>query len=137
MLCKCDFGNVRHCAYTVDSSYTSYSDTGNLTLYFGTDKALVDKCIAIVLSEMQQLRKKALSPVTLRKAKRQVHGHIAISSENNENHMLSMGKSLMIFDRIDTLEDIGRRIEALTASELLEVANEILDPDKLSYLIYQ
>jgi predicted Zn-dependent peptidase len=124
-------------AYTVDSSYTSYSDTGNLTIYFGTDKAQVDKCIAIVLSEMQQLRKKALSHVTLGKAKRQVHGHIAISSENNENHMLSMGKSLMIFDRIDSLEDIGRRIEALTAEELLEVANEILDPDKLTYLIYQ
>ncbi len=123
-------------AYTVDSMYTSYSDTGNVTIYFGTDKAQVDKCIALVHTELQQLRKKPLSHTTLQKAKRQVHGHIAISSENNENHMLSMGKSLMIFDRVDTLEEIGRRIEALTAAELMEVANDILDQDKLSYLIY-
>jgi predicted Zn-dependent peptidase len=48
-----------------------------------------------------------------------------------------MGKSLMIFDRIDTLEEIGRRIEALTAAELMEVANEVLDSEKMTYLIYQ
>jgi predicted Zn-dependent peptidase len=124
-------------AYSVDSQYTAYSDTGNITIYFGTDKTLVDKCIALVLKELQKLRASPLSHLTLQKAKRQVHGHIAISSENNENHMLSMGKSLMIFNKIETLEEIGRRVEALTAGDLLEVANEVLDTAKLSYLIYQ
>jgi len=80
---------------------------------------------------------KSLSQVQLRKAKRQVLGHIAISSENNENHMLSMGKSLLIFNKIESLEEIGRKVDALTSSQLLEVANELFDSDRLSYLIYQ
>jgi predicted Zn-dependent peptidase len=124
-------------AYSVDSQYTAYSDTGNITIYFGTDKALVEKCITLVLNELQLLRARPLSQVKLQKAKRQVHGHIAISSENNENHMLSMGKSLMIFNKIETLDEIGRKVEALTAKELLDVANEVLDAGKLSYLMYQ
>ncbi len=124
-------------AYTIDSLYTAYCDTGNITVYFGTDKSLVDKCIGLILKEIQQLRMSPLSQLQLRKAKRQVMGQIAISSENNENHMLSMGKSLLIFDRIESLGEIERKVEALTAAELLEVANELFDPDQLSYLIYR
>jgi len=124
-------------AYTIDSLYTAYCDTGNVTVYFGTDKSLVDKCIGIILKEIQQLRLRPLSQFQLRKAKRQVMGQIAISSENNENHMLSMGKSLLIFDRIESLAEIEQKVEALAASELLEVANELFDPDQLSYLIYR
>jgi predicted Zn-dependent peptidase len=127
----------RGLAYTIDSQYTSYSDTGNITIYFGTDKVLVEKCIDIILKELRQLRTTALSPQKLQRAKRQVHGHIAISSEMNENHMLSMGKSLLIFNKIDTLEEIGRKVESISAAQLLEIANEVLEADALSYLIYQ
>ena len=123
-------------AYSVDSLYTTYTDTGNITIYFGTDKALVEKCTAIIYKELHRLRNNMLSQVKLQKAKRQVLGHIAISAENNENHMLSMGKSLMIFNKIDSLQEIGRKVEAITSSQLLEVANEILDTDRFSCLIY-
>ena len=124
-------------AYTIDSMYTAYADTGNITIYFGTDKNLVEKCIEIVLRELRQIKQKPLSDVQLRKAKRQVLGHIAISSEHNENYMLSMGKSLMIFNRIESLEETGRKIEAIDAGQLRDIANEVLDESKLSYLIYQ
>jgi predicted Zn-dependent peptidase len=123
-------------AYTIDSMYTAYSDTGNLTIYFGTDKALVEKCRTLILKELQQLRDKALSPVKLEKAKRQVLGHIAISSENNENHMLSMGKSLLLFNQIESLESIGRKVDAITSQQLMDIANDVLDDRKFSYLIY-
>lgn len=124
-------------AYTIDSMYTSYSDTGNITIYFGTDKALLERCKDIILKELKQLREKPLSLVQIRKAKRQVMGHIAISSENNENYMLSMGKSLMIFNKIETLEETGKKIEAITSQQLMDIANDVLDENKLSSLIYQ
>jgi predicted Zn-dependent peptidase len=123
-------------AYTIDSMYTSYSDTGNITIYYGTDKTLIEKCKDIILKELQQLREKPLSQVNLQKAKRQVLGHIAISSENNENYMLSMGKSLMVFNKIESLEETGRKIEAITSRQLLDIANDLLDASSLSYLIY-
>jgi predicted Zn-dependent peptidase len=123
-------------AYTVDSMYTSYTDNGNITIYFGTDKSLVNKSRNIILKELKLLREKALTDLVLRKAKRQVLGQIAISSENNENYMLSMGKSLMIFNKIESLEEIGNKIDSISATNLLDIANEIFDPNKLSYLTY-
>jgi len=61
---------------------------------------------------------------------------VAIMSENNEALMLSMGKSLLVFNRIDTLEEIRKKIETVTSLQILETANDILNPDKLSVLKY-
>jgi predicted Zn-dependent peptidase len=122
--------------YTIDSLYTTYSDTGNITIYFGTDKMSVDKCIRVILKELGAIREKKMSEATLKKAKKQLLGQIAISSENNESLMLSMAKSMLVFNKVDSLSEIGRKIDAITTEEIREVANEIFDESKLSYLIY-
>ena len=122
--------------YTIDSLYTTYGDTGNITIYFGTDKTSVDKCIHLILKELSIIREKKMKDATLGKAKKQLLGQIAISSENNENLMLSMAKSMLVFNKVDTLEEIGRKIDDINADEILEVANEVFNEGKLSYLIY-
>ncbi len=124
-------------AYTVDSMYTAYTDTGNITIYFGTDKNQIEKCIGLILKELKLIREKPLSTIQLHRAKKQVLGHIAMSSENNENYMLSMGKSLMLFDKIESLSETTSKVEEITASQLTEIANEVMDESRLSYLIYQ
>lgn len=124
-------------AYTIDSVYTPYADTGNLTIYFGTDKMLVEKCILIILKEVRSVCAKPLSHSQLIKAKRQIMGQAAISAEIHENSMLSMGKSFMIFNKVEDLEEMGKKLGAITNKQLLEIANEVLDPENLSYLIYR
>jgi predicted Zn-dependent peptidase len=122
--------------YTIDSLYTTYCDTGNITIYFGTDKTSVDKCIRLILKELSIIKDNRMKDMALAKAKKQILGQIAISSENNESLMLSMAKSMLVFNRVDSLEEIGRKIDAITADEILEVANEIFEEAGLSYLIY-
>ncbi|MBN1157901.1 MAG: insulinase family protein [Bacteroidales bacterium] len=124
-------------AYTIDSLYTPYGDTGNLTIYFGTDKSLVEKCILIVLKELRTLCTKSLSHAQLVIAKKQIMGQAAISAEINESNMLTMGKSFLLFNKVEDLKETGRKLDAITEKQLLAVANEVLDPEKLSYLIYR
>ena len=62
---------------------------------------------------------------------------MAIAAENNEGMMLSAGKSMMVYGKVDEPEQMYKRINKLSSSEIIEVANEILSPDKLSLLIYQ
>jgi len=123
--------------YTVEANYTPYSDAGSLTIYFGTDKNFLHKSIRLIRRATEKLRTTKLGSLQLHRAKKQLIGQIAIASENNEAHMLSIGKSLLVFDRVDTIEEVTRKIEAVSDSALLEIANEILHPDKLSMLIYQ
>jgi predicted Zn-dependent peptidase len=123
-------------AYNVESNYSTYSDTGIIHIYFGTDKKNLEKCIDLTYRELKKLREQQLGAVQLSRAKRQLIGQIAIAAENNENQMLSIGRSLLFFNRVDSLEEITRKIEKSTPRELLEVSNEIFNPDQLSFLVY-
>ena len=51
--------------------------------------------------------------------------------------MLSFGKSLLLHDEIESFEEIVMDVEAMKAETLLEVANDILVPEKFSRLIFR
>ena len=124
-------------AYHVESNYSAYSDTGIFSVYFGADKENFTKCIKLVKKEFESLRTKKLGIVQLKKAKRQLFGQIAISSENNASLMLAMGKSFILFNKVDDLKKIKEKIEAVTVDDIQEIANEVLDINKMSMLVYQ
>ncbi len=124
-------------AYNVESSYSPYCDTGIFSIYFGTDAQYLKKSISIAMSELNKLRTTKLGTIQLSKAKNQIKGYLVRGYENHESLMLSLGKSLLVFNKIDTIEDICEKIDAITATELLETANDIFEPSKLSTLIYK
>ena len=124
-------------AYNVESSYSPYYDTGIFSIYFGTDSQYLNKSISIAMAELRKLRTTSLGTIQLSKAKNQIKGYLARGYENHESLMLSLGKSLLIFNKIDSIEDICRKIDNVTASELLDTANDIFEPSKLSTLIYK
>lgn len=123
-------------AYNVESGYTAYSDTGIFNVYFGTDKENLEKALQIVYKEFQFLKTTKLGTLQLSKAKRQLIGQLAIATDNHEELMLTIGKSFLLFDKVDPMIRVFEKIEAVTASDLLEVANIIFDKNKLSQLVY-
>ncbi len=124
-------------AYNVESNYAPYYGTGVFSIYFGTDEENLIRSFNIIDRELKMLREKPLGSLQLHKAIRQLKGQMTISSDNRENLMLSMGKSYLLYDQVDSLDKIYRKIDSIQAKELQEVANEILNPNMLSYLIYQ
>jgi predicted Zn-dependent peptidase len=124
-------------AYNVESNYNPYCDTGAFTIYFGTDDHNLNKSISIALSELEKLRTVSLGSIQLSKARNQIKGYLARGYENHESLMLSLGKSLLVFGKIETLEETCRKMDNVTASDLLNTANEIFEPGRLSTLIYR
>jgi predicted Zn-dependent peptidase len=123
-------------AYNVESSYTPYTDTGLLTIYFGTDKMHLNKCMDLVYIELQKLREKKLTGLQLSNSKKQITGQITISSESNSSLMITLAKSYLLYNKVESLKDLYKRIEKISSSDLLEIANEILDQNKITTLIY-
>jgi predicted Zn-dependent peptidase len=124
-------------AYNIESNYTAYSDTGLFSVYFGTDKENFEKAYNLVLKEFKLLRDKKLGAVQLSKAKKQLIGQIAISTDSRDDLMLTIGKSYLLYNKVDPLRVVFKKIEAITAEELMEVANVVLDEKSLSRLVYQ
>jgi len=122
--------------YHVESSYTPFSDVGLFTLYFGAERSRLDKTLEQVYKEFERLRTTPLGKMQLRKAKRQLFGQLAISGENPASRMIANGKSYLMLNRIDSLEEIRQKIEAVTAEQMMDTAREVLDPQALTTLTY-
>ena len=123
--------------YNVESNYQPFTDSGMWSVYFGCDTENAARCEQLVLAELQKLRDQPLSENALKKYKLQLIGQMAISSEQKENLALSLGKSFLRYGKLEDLETVKKRIEAITAVELQKIANEMYNPDELSVLIYR
>lgn len=122
--------------YGVECSYVQYADTGMVTISLGCDKNNLDKCLKAIDKEIVRLQSEPLSERRLKAAKKQLLGQLAISSDNGETQCLSMGKGLMAYGRISSGKENRELVEAVTAEELMMMARNIFNPEKLSRLIY-
>jgi predicted Zn-dependent peptidase len=123
-------------AYTIESNYTPMSDTGIFSIYLGTDPDKMPKALKLVERELKKLREQRLGPLQLQQAKQKFVGQIALGEENRMGLIISMSKSLMDYGRVDSLEEVFFKINAVNSSQLLEIANEMFDPTQLSSLIF-
>ena len=122
--------------YSVECGYTQFSDTGMVTISFGCDKSNVDKCINTIHKEIAKLQEKPLSERSLKAAKKQLLGQMAISGDNGETQCLSMGKALLAYGKINTGKENRALIEAVTAEDIRHMAQTVFDSAKLSKLLY-
>ncbi|MDR1403004.1 MAG: insulinase family protein, partial [Tannerellaceae bacterium] len=123
--------------YNVESNTTAYVDTGFTAIYFGTDPKNTEKVIRLIHKELKKIREEGLSSAQLAAAKKQLSGQLGISSDHKESLFLGAGKSFLHYNQYDTLPEVFRKIEKVSAMDILEVANEVFSPDTLSSLIYE
>ena len=123
--------------YNIEASYSPYADIGYWTIYFGTDQKYLEKTRKLVYKEIKLMREEALSEIQLKKAKEQLKGHLALSLDSNSGIMLGLGKSLLLFNQIDSIQEIYSAIDKLTVKELREIAAEYFDESKVSELIFE
>lgn len=123
-------------SYTVESYYTSFSDAGLFSIYFGCDAHNRDRCFDLIYKEMQLMREKKMGTMQLYYAKKQLIGQLALSNEAKLNEMLALGHTALFYDEVDTFEESLDEIRNITAEQLLEVANEIFVPEQFSTLVF-
>jgi predicted Zn-dependent peptidase len=122
--------------YTVEAGYTSYTDTGNVTLYYATSETNAEKSYDLVMKELAKIKTDCLSVYQLAKAKKQFIGQYLIARENSEQMMQTMGKSILSHNCFEDTKTLINQIESVTAQDIIEVANEIFCSDKISKLEY-
>lgn len=109
---------------------------GLFSIYYGCDPHNRDHCLEIIQKELKKIREEKLGTMQLYYAKKQLIGRLALANESKINEMLTLGHSAFYYDEIDTMEESNAEINAVTADQILEVANEILVPEKFSMLTF-
>ncbi|HUF01151.1 MAG TPA: pitrilysin family protein [Gaiellaceae bacterium] len=122
----------RGMAYSVYSFQSQYSDTGQVGFYVGTREETLDECLEVALSELVDLAAGDLRAEELARAKENLRGRLLLSLESTSNRMTRLGKSIVTATPLLSVEEIVRRLDAVTASEVCELARELLAPERLS-----
>ncbi len=121
--------------YCVEALYTPLSDCGMFTIYYSCEKDKLEQCRAVINSEMERIMTEPLTSRQLSIAKKQFLGQFTISAENNEAYMLGVGKSVLVYGTVDSLDEIYRKVSDITPKDIMEVAKDILP--SLSSLTYK
>lgn len=122
--------------YSVDASIGLYSDSGVASIYFGCEKSNVRKCEKLIGKVLEEMISERMSDRTLKGAKKQFLGQMTIASDGVESKTLSMGKSLMMYGRVISLDESRELIEQVTAEDVRCAAESIFAEGKLSKLLY-
>lgn len=122
-------------SYNIEANYTPYGDCGLVAIYFSSDHGNAAQCIGLIEGELARLRTTPLTTRQLSMAKKQFIAQLAISMESNEGYMLGAGKSFLTHNDVDTMEQVYAKVNALTALQLVEVAEEVFTG--MSRLVYR
>lgn len=118
--------------YQINSFLNSYKDVSAFGVYFSTNEKQADKVVKIVLREFKKLREKKVSAKELSRVKEYLKGSTLLSLESTTNRMIRLANSVLYFDKVIDPEELLERIDAVTADDILKLANEYLNEDELT-----
>ena len=124
-------------AYSIESQYTAYSDIGLINVYMAVDPDSLEKAIELVYKELDKLCTQKLGTLQLQHAKQQLIGQVALSYESGMNELLSATRSLLMGEPIEYMDDIIQKVEAVTANDILDIANRVFDKKQLSQIVFE
>ena len=123
--------------YSIGSHFVPFTDTGIFMISFGTDPSQMKKSIGLVKAELNRLCDTPLGSRQLASSKEQLLGHLAMAVESNISFMMMMARNLLDLGKITSFDEIQERVKQTTSNQLQELANEMFDVKKLSYLIME
>jgi len=122
--------------YSIESHYTSYSDTGIFVVYFGTDPRSLNKTRDLTMKELMKLIRQPLSGIQLEKAKKQLTGQLAISFESGMSEALAIARAHLTSETVDDMALLIEKINRISPDDLQEAAAVVFDPSRLCSLTF-
>ncbi|MEW5894800.1 MAG: pitrilysin family protein [Candidatus Omnitrophota bacterium] len=117
----------RGLAYSIHSSFKSLSDTGLFLVRSGVDNMKVTQALTVILNEFKKVRQSMVTKSEFSRAKDYLIGQLLLGLEDTMEHMLWIGESTMVRDRIPVPDEIIRMIKAVKIEDITRVAATILN----------
>lgn len=121
----------RGLCYYVRTSTDDYTDIGAITTSAGVDLTRVDMAIEAILEQYQLITKEPVSEAELKKGKEFMKGKIILRLEDSEEYAHMMGKQALLYPTVRSVDDILKRIDAVTVADIQRVAQKLFSEEKL------
>lgn len=124
-------------AYTVYSYTNTMSETGNFGVYIGTDAKSVDRSLDLIHREFAKLKSVSVGPAELKRTKSQLKGTMMLSLESMSSRMMRLGSGELYYGNFLPLDEIVKKIDAVDAESIQEVAEKVLRVENFSTIIFK
>ncbi len=121
----------RGLAYSVYSFVSQHADSGMFGVYAGCLPAKTDEVLAICREEIEKALASGLTESELDRGKGQMRGSTVLGLEDPSSRMSRLGKSELVYPRLEPVDDILAKIEAVTPDDVREVAELVLGQPKV------
>ena len=88
-----------------------------------------------MVAEFRNLKSGSVPEEELRRAKDQLKGSLMLSLESSTARMSNLARQEMYFDRFYGLDELIERIEAVTAQDLQETADEFFRTEQIAVTV--
>jgi predicted Zn-dependent peptidase len=122
----------RGLVYSVYGYFRPYSDVGQGVIYAGTDLERVEEAILAIIGELRKLRDDGVPEDELARTKTLRSGRLLMGFEDSRSVASWIGSQELTYGEIRTPEEVMERIEAVTAKQVQELADELFQTEKLS-----
>ena len=116
----------RGLAYSVYSFAGQHADTGMWGIYVGCLPSKADEVLAICAEEITKVVEGGLTDAELDRGKGQVRGSIVLGLEDPSSRMSRLGKSELVYPRLEPVEEVLAAIDAVSHDDIRAIASEIL-----------
>jgi predicted Zn-dependent peptidase len=120
----------RGLAYSVYSFSGQHADTGMWGIYVGCLPSKADEVLAICRDEIARVVDGGLTDAELARGKGQVRGSIVLSLEDPSSRMSRLGKSELVYPRLEPVDEVLAAIDAVGHDEIRAIAADILTRPK-------
>ncbi|MGZ4136456.1 MAG: M16 family metallopeptidase [Actinomycetota bacterium] len=116
----------RGLAYSVYSYHTMFVDAGLFAAYAGTTPARAKEVLAILCEQLQDVADGGLTEEEFERAKGHMKGSLVLSLDDPSGRMSRLGKSEISHGEILTVNDMLKRIDAVSYDGARTVAKRVL-----------
>jgi len=116
----------RGLAYSISTSAKALHDTGMFMVRAGVDNTKLVQAMDVILKELKKIRLKGVGEDEFARARDFYKGQVVLGLEDTLDHMLWVGESLVVRNRLRTVEEILQKISAIKREDVQRVAREIL-----------
>lgn len=127
----------RGLGYSVRANVEHFVDTGYFEAYAGVELGKIDEAIKVILDQFYGLKeeKYKISQEELKKAKEYLKGHLALSLEDTRNINHFFGEEELLTGKVLTPDEVFSAVDKVSNDEIVNVAKEIFNPDKVNLAI--
>lgn len=118
--------------YSIYSYTETFISGGTFNIYAATNPGQLEEVIVTTFEELSKFMAEGIDDKELFKIKQQIKSNMIIGYENMNNRMSTYGKTALLVGASRSQDEIIEGIDKVTPHGIMELANEILQIEKMS-----